>query len=91
MTHCKGCGGHIGSHPPTYGHILGCGHELSDEAGAHEHHGDNHSHWEKEQQKEVLRTAFKEAAKKSANIRGLSNKDLEIFALELKAAILKYQ
>ena len=64
---------------------------MSDEAGAHEHHGDNHSHWEKEQQKEVLRTAFKEAAKKSANIRGLSNKDLEIFALELKAAILKYQ
>jgi len=91
VTHCRGCGGHIGSAPPTYGHILGCGHGLSDDAGAHEHHGDNHSHWEKKQQEKVLGTAFKEAAKKSANIKVLSAKELEIFALELRAAILKHQ
>jgi len=61
MSHCPGCGGHVTSAPPSYGHIIGCGfpgplkeHQYKEPVP------DWGSPWTMDRQTEVLQQALKE-------------------------------
>lgn len=90
MSHCPGCGGHLGTSAHGYGHILGCGFDSEHFTQSHSPMTcvTPHGPWGMQDQHDVLLNALR-------NFRGqvgekATVKDARAFAGLLKAALQKY-
>ncbi|HEY5605190.1 MAG TPA: hypothetical protein VIL45_01570 [Thermoplasmata archaeon] len=87
MSHCPGCGGHLGASHHGYGHILGCGFDDRDWNPSHPDCTEPHGEWGLEEQQGILLDVLKSFKGKSGPTAKAP--DAKALAIALQAVLQK--